>query len=101
MDRLIRDKLIALGYSARSGNGAPPQGTDLLVTYWDKWSWDITPYMLELTIQFRNAENGSVVATGHALHTSLSRRSPEQFAAEVMENMFRQSRLRPSARQQE
>jgi hypothetical protein len=86
---LIRDGLARRGYSAKVGvDPAPPPGVDVLVTYVDRWMWDITMYMVELTIVFRNPANQFPLATGNSFHTSLTRKSPEEMVDEVLGNIF-------------
>jgi hypothetical protein len=65
---------------------------DALVTYKDKWMWDITMYMLELTITIRDPQNDYPLATGNSFHTSLTRKSPTEMVDEVVENIFKQGK---------
>jgi hypothetical protein len=51
---LIADKLRTKGLVVTTGSDAAPAGVDAVVTYIDKWMWDITMYMLELTITIRD-----------------------------------------------
>jgi len=67
---------------------APPYAADASVTYVDKWFWDITLYLLELTVTVRSPANDFPMATGHSLHTSLSRKSPEEMTDEVVGNIL-------------
>jgi hypothetical protein len=89
IENLIRDNLVKRGFNATSGPSTtqPPQA-DVLVTYVDRWMWDITMYMLELTITFRNPANNFPMATGNSMHTSLTRLTPEQMVDEVLGNIF-------------
>ena len=90
IDALIRDRLVALGYSATLGpEKAPPYDADAVVTYFDKWMWDLAMYMLELTIVFRSPTDNFPLATGNSVHTSLSRKSPEEMVQEVLANIFK------------
>ncbi len=58
IEKKIADKLNSLGYSASSGiSNKPEQPVDAIVTYTDRWMWDITMYMLELNVYFRSPEN--------------------------------------------
>jgi hypothetical protein len=50
--------------------------------------WDITMYMLELTIVIRNPQNNFPIATGNSYHTSLTRKSPSEMVDEVLGNIF-------------
>jgi hypothetical protein len=65
----------------------PPYAQDAIVTYIDKWMWDITMYMIELTVTVRD-RNNFPLATGNSLHTSLTRKSPPEMADEVVGNII-------------
>lgn len=84
---LIADKLKEKGYLVTTGVETPPN-VDVVVTYRDKWMWDITMYMLELTITIRDPKTDFPLATGNSYHTSLSRKSPEEMVEEVINNIF-------------
>jgi len=87
--KIIQSNLEHRGYSVITGPEMPlPYKTDAIVHYIDKWMWDITPYMLELTITFRDPINNYPLAVGNSLHTSLSRKSPEEMVDEVLTNIF-------------
>ena len=89
IERLIAAELTAMGKRATSGaEQRPPYPVDAVVTYQDKWMWDMTMYMLELSIQVRDPENDVQLASGHAMHTSLVRRSPEEMVREVLTEVF-------------
>ena len=86
---LIANQLTAMGYAATTGPEADkPKTVDAIVTYRDKWMWDMTMYMLELTVQFRNPSNNFPMATGNSYHTSLTRKSPPEMVDEVLTNIF-------------
>ena len=83
---LIAEKLKSKGFSVT----ADPQtmaNPDALVTYTDKWMWDITMYMIELTIVFRDPTNDFPLARGNSYHTSLTRKSPKEMVEEVVDNI--------------
>jgi hypothetical protein len=87
IDELIKKNLAKRGYQVQGGpEQKPPYTTDAVVTYVDKWMWDITMYMIELTITVRNQANFPI-ATGNSLHTSLTRKSPEEMVDEVLTNI--------------
>ncbi len=86
---LITTRLGELGYNAASGPALESyEDADALVTYVDRWMWDITMYMLELTITVEDAQSGYRLASGNSLHTSLTRLSPEEMVDEVLGNIF-------------
>jgi hypothetical protein len=84
----IKGALFKRGYEVSSGPAQqPPYKADAVVTYIDKWMWDITMYLLELTITVRDP-NDFPLATGHSMHTSLTRKSPPEMADEVVGNIL-------------
>lgn len=90
IEKLISDYLVKKGYAATHGSEPPkPEQVDAVVTYVDKWMWDITTYLLELTVTIRNPANDFPLATGNSFHTSLTRKSPEEMVEEVMTNLFK------------
>lgn len=89
IERLISDRLNTLGKSSTYGTDAlPAKPVDAVVTYQDRWIWDITMYMLELNIQFRDPKSEVQLASGHSMRTSLVRRSPEEMVDEVLRRML-------------
>lgn len=89
IDTLIADDLKKRGYQVTQGPElTTPYQADVAVTYVDKWMWDITMYLLELTVNIRDAKSGFPVAVGNSLHTSLTRKSPPEMVTEVMDNIF-------------
>ena len=88
VDQEIADKLRSKGVSVTTGAGNPPSNIDALVTYVDKWYWDITMYMLELTITIRDPKTEAPLATGNSLHTSLTRKSQTAMVDEVITNIY-------------
>ncbi|WP_346287730.1 hypothetical protein [Zoogloea sp.] len=67
----------------------PPPGVDGIVTYVEKWMWDITMYMLELTVVIRDPQSDFPLATGNSYHTSLTRKSPREMVDEVIGNIYK------------
>lgn len=87
-DEVIKANLTKRGYKVTGGPAlTPPYATDAVITYVDKWFWDITMYMLELTITVRDARD-LPIASGHSLHTSLTRKSPPEMVEEVVTNIL-------------
>jgi len=81
---LITNKLEGMGFEVSEN----VSDVDALITYVDKWWWDITMYMLELTVTIRDPKTDFPLASGHSLHTSLTRKSPEDMVDEVLTNIF-------------
>lgn len=85
---VIANKLKTMGYTV-STSPDKPENVDAVVTYVDKWMWDITMYMLELTITVRDPKNDFPLASGNSYHTSLTRKSTEEMVDEVTNNIFK------------
>jgi len=64
-----------------------PYAQDAVVTYIDKWMWDLTMYLLELQVTVRNPASNFPLATADSVHTSLTRKSPAEMADEVAANI--------------
>ena len=86
---LIADKLRTKGFSVTVDPQPNPQA-DAVVTYADRWQWDITMYMLELTVVIRDPKSDFPLASGNSFHTSLTRKSPQEMVDEVIENIVKQ-----------
>ena len=87
---LIRDRIIKEGLTATAGPESEKSAhrVNSIVTYVDRWMWDLTLYLLELTVTFRDATNDFPLAVGKSYHTSLTRLSPEEMVEEVITNIF-------------
>ncbi len=90
VDRMIADRLNVMGMKATNGEkSAMPDDVDAIVTYQDKWMWDITMYMLELNVQLRQPKTDMALASGHTLRTSLARKTPPELIQEVLDEIFK------------
>lgn len=88
-DTLIADKLRSKGVRVTTEADKPSGKPDAVVTYVEKWMWDITMYMLELTVVIRDPSNDFPLASGNSLHTSLTRKSPSEMVNEVIDNIYK------------
>jgi hypothetical protein len=86
---LIADKLRSKGIAVTTEPAVSPGNIDATVTYVDKWMWDITMYLLELTITIRDQKTDFPFATGNSYHTSLTRLSPKEMVDEVVNNIYK------------
>jgi len=98
INNLIRDRLVEMGYIAKSGPEIPSAkyDADIVVDYEDRWRHDITMYMLKLTITLGRPDNGYPLAVGKSLHASLTRKSPEEMVEEVLAAIFDKAKSRKS-----
>jgi len=87
---LIRDRLVKEGYTATAGPELARSSyqASSVVTYVDRWVWDLTLYLLELTVTMRDASDDFPLAVGNSYHTSLTRKTPEEMVDEVITNIF-------------
>lgn len=88
IDTLIADNLRLRGVNAANGDGPAPSNVDAVITYVDKWMWDITMYLLQLTITVRDPKTEFPMATASSYHSSLTRLSPVEMVAETMNNIY-------------
>lgn len=90
IDKILADQLNVMGYSTTLGlESRIPEGTDAVLTYQDKWMWDITMYMLELNVQLRDPKTNMALATAKSYRPSLQRKSPPEMAKEVLTEIFK------------
>lgn len=88
LGQLIADNLSARGMVATAGpeDSAPAKST-ILVTYEARWSWDITTFLIEMTITLRNSTTRDAFAIGSSYHTSMSRLNPVEMVDEIISNL--------------
>ena len=85
---LIAERLTQMGYVA-STSESKRVDVDANMTYVDRWMWDITMYMIELTVILREPKTDFPLARGNSLHTSLTRLPPKDMVQEVTTNLFK------------
>jgi hypothetical protein len=89
VNQMIADELNSRGFTATTGEAVNvPADVDAVITYQDKWMWDITMYMIQLDIQFRKPVSDVPMATGSSMRTSLARKSPPNMIKEVLDQIF-------------
>ena len=84
---LIADALGKFNYKA-SASDKCPDNVDAILTYRDKWMWDMTTYMISISMKLNDPNTGFPLAFGQALHTSLTRQTPQETINEVLTNIF-------------
>jgi hypothetical protein len=71
--RSIAEALTERGYQATSGTGAErPPDADYLVTYVDRWQWDMRMYLVDLRIDVRQPDSNAIVAYGQSFQDSMA-----------------------------
>ena len=86
--KLLVDKFRASGFAVTT-DPDPAGQPDAVVTYRDRWMWDITMYLLELTVTLHDSSTDVAVASGNSFHTSLTRKSPKEMVDEVVDNILK------------
>ena len=100
INNLIALELTRMGFQASTGlDISVPKDVDAVVTYRDKWQWDITMYMIELRIVMREPQSDKLLAMANSFHTSLTRKTPEEMVAEALTNIFSKAKGAPQSRQ--
>lgn len=85
----IVDYLVESGLDASTGqNDGAPASAQAIVHYQEGWAWDFTMFMQELSIQLADAKTGAPLANANSLHTSVTRKSPNEMISEVFGNVF-------------
>jgi len=83
-------ELNLMGYSAISGSAqSSPKRVDGVITYKDRWMWDMTMYMLSLDVQLREPGSDMILANTKTVRTSLVRRSQENMVRETLTKLFK------------
>lgn len=91
IEKLISARLDTMGYQASSGAASvSATPVDAIVTYQDRWMWDLTMYMIKLSVQVRDGQSGAILANGESTRPSLQRKSPEGMVEEVLTEIFKQ-----------
>ncbi|HEY6999400.1 MAG TPA: hypothetical protein VH851_15795 [Candidatus Binatia bacterium] len=69
----IATQLRARKLSATNGEpGAAPESADYIVSYIDRWQWDMRMYLISLRIETRDKNTSRVVGYGDSYQTSLA-----------------------------
>ena len=87
IDQLIASQLTRMGFAVT--NSVTASQVDAIVTYQDRWMWDITMFMVQLSIQVRDGQTKMVLANGQSWRPSLERKSPEEMVEEVLMAIFK------------
>jgi len=89
VDGIIAQQLKSMGYTAVVGAAAKPsQQMDVILTYNDQWSWDMSVFLFKLTIKVRDPLSGKLITAGEVRRTSFARTSAEEMARELLEELF-------------
>ncbi len=87
LNLLIADALNKFNFHASTADKCP-DNVDAVLTYRDKWMWDMSMYMISISMKLSEPDTGFPLAFGQALHTSLTRQTPKETINEVLTSMF-------------
>ena len=86
--QMLAENLRAHGLTVQTGTGSPPADVQVVVTYEDRWAWDMATYLLTLRVDMRDPHTNVLLATAQVFATSLVRRSPARMAQESIDAML-------------
>ena len=90
---VIADQLTAMGYPAVAVEKENlPDDVKTIVTYEDKWQWDLTNYMINIHIEFMDGKSGNLIVSGESYRTSLARKSPEEMIRETLQEILKKKK---------
>ncbi len=85
---MIRDELRRIGLRADAGEGEPKGSYDAVITYADRWSWDLSTYCSQLTLYVRDTRTGFITATGWSYRPSIARKTAAGHARVIVSEWF-------------
>lgn len=84
----IADELRTFGVDVDAGKGAPKGDYDGIVTYVDRYTWDMTMYCIQLTLYIQDTQTGYVTATGWSWRPTTVRKTPKGHARIILGELF-------------
>jgi hypothetical protein len=88
-DQVIARELRAMGYDASSGPlTMMPENAQLIVSYADVWTFDLSNYMLELEVRVRRVGEDHLIATADYRRPSLTGGSTLDMVDHVLGRLF-------------
>lgn len=89
---IIAAKLRERGLQAKSGAaGEALTGCDYVVSYTDRWFWDMRMYLADLRIELRDARDKTILGYGQSSQSSLKAmgQTQEDVVATALDQLFR------------
>jgi hypothetical protein len=91
LEQIIAGVFRAQGLEVSAGRlGQQPPDTTFVVTYQDRWAWDMRTYLSEIKIEVRDVATGTVVGESRSHQDSLSSmgKTYEQIVQRTAEQLF-------------
>ena len=92
LHEMLRTAMIARGLDASTGfaDRVPPDAT-YVVEYGSQWQWDLTWYLLHLSVRVYEPDERLLIAAAHSERTSLVRRPAGEVVAETLNELFQEN----------
>ncbi len=86
LDEQIVTELKALGCPEASCGflTMKPAGVDAIITYEDRWTWDFKDYLIEFSLNIRDARADKPIGHGYYHQAALTTKSPEAVIHKVL-----------------
>ena len=85
----MKKELELLGFTVSMGpEKTPTDKADVIMTYQDKWMWDMTMYLLKLDVSLVDADNMVPISETSILRTTSIRRSKKYMVREALSELF-------------
>lgn len=89
LDKIIASELQNKDYNVTYGYiNERPDDLDILVTYEDRWQWDMSNYLIHMRIDLRHPETNILLGTGSSYQTSLARKKEDVIIKKIISGMF-------------
>jgi len=90
VDQAIVSGLRHLGYDATFGPPIMmPRETDLVIRYEDEWNFDLTTYMISISIEVRGAKQDKLLAEAHYYRPSITGDKPSDLIDRILAKLFK------------
>ncbi len=90
IDQLIARELRKRGYDASAGPiQLMPAGTDALILYQDRWTFDFTDYLIRLDLEVRNTQGDKLLAEGYLDKPSVAGNNPVDMVDKLLDRLFK------------
>ncbi len=84
----IQEEMQAHGLEVDAGKGPPTGEYDGIVTYVDRYVWDMTMFCQQLTVYVTDTRTGYITATGWSWRPGTVRKTPKGHARLIFAEMF-------------
>ena len=65
-----------------------PADVEAVLVYFDRWDWDMTTFMYQLTIYIKDPKEENVLGAGKSFRNTFAREDPELMVKEVLDSIL-------------